>query len=1632
MINTGSIGIIDKSDSSPATVTAGSIGIGAGLTSTGNSVSIGHHSITATNGSFAAGFSSATANNGSIAIGNSGVYADTGSFLLGNNGSTVRRGSLGVVSNSSYISDGSAGIGHGLSLYSGSYSVGAYNYCTQGGFVFGRNSRSENNGITISTSSSSVSTNRSASGSIVKFKNPDNVYVPISGQISEKPGYTITKVRCLNGTVSYNGITCRAVIGQYDSHDSDGYFRPHDPILYNNDTGAYVAQVSKNSIRDSFSGSTVEYWRIINTEGTNYTFLRVDSTNPSSTTTNNLNTLKNYLRIYCRTFTQDGNTYVYADGFNYPTDNLEYSYIDADKCTFNTTDYWNGRMLGYTTDSWHRFTDMGGYDSGIAIGRQAHSGGSSLSLAGNYDSSMSDTIYIGNGVLNYGDGLPNSLTIRVQSNYTHANGNSIAMGNFVTAEGHSIAIGDGVRAYGQSMSIGQSGNTADEYSFAVGRNSNGASDYSLAIGQNGNYASGYSVSIGDSTIASGYSMAVGYCVKATDMSYSFGKYGSAETYSMMLGDSSNAYYNSFVVGRWSKAYDYSFAVGQNARAYNGSMSIGDGTDAYDNGLNIGRWGTARNYSISVGQSNNSNHYSIAMGRENTAGGKDGNNDSQAASIAFGVQNYAYKYAISIGRYNSGYAETLLIGSSNSVPYQDNPYGTLIGHSNQMDASGYNTAIGLYNYSGQEAISLGRSNNVYGWSIGIGVNNSSAYVAGGHATLIGFKNASHSDKEYLNFTASHQTSSHSYLPTYTYYCYSLTQEIYTPDELGVSSGTISSISFNLISTPYTRNLSIYMVNTAKSKFTGSYDWISVSSSNLVYSGSYTFKVGWNTIQLTTPFTLQPGQNLAIIIDDNTGSYQGSSRWETTEADDYTSINVYSDGTNYNPLSPSSYSGTRYATKNTIKLVVDNSTISYPEAELNGRVETNSILMGVLNDSNHYNSILVGVGNTSTAPYVINDGHHYDMADDDGFMIAIGRENKVARNYDIAIGYKSVAQGGENIALQHSHAYGYRNLAVFNSQIKGIGNVGLVESNLKMSYSFIQYEDDLDDYSSVEHNLLFLSNVNQTSKPTYGFLRNVLLHTNLETNCPAVVENFIFGGPGWSKDDYGNNNTKISLTSDNAITGNVVLGSQHNGNAFAVSTHGSIIDNVIVRPSSLTVNTNYAFDHNILIGQPKIDYDTHPLMDISSADTVIKNIVIHGEIKGSGEVFANNIVAGDSQIYSTDTYGVIRNNIVLNGSRLYHTSATSWWSGSSQPTVENIVIGGIAQDTLNSFSMSDPSSGATITNAVRVFNFGDNTITNCGEVHVFGGSNTAYQAKKAFITGDSNSISGSATFMGNTAGELAYSTIFGSYNSITSTDGSDMNNFGTDRNTIIGCQNSITGYSNCDNYILGSQNGISGYNINRCKIFGSRNSIGAKTANYTIIGDVNTVVDNIQWPNPYDAMCGGFVQGTNNTVSDGSNIITMGNGNVSSGHSSVAIGNQLISNQWQTVIGKYNVAIAGPGRIATDNPQDPTKALFIIGNGYSTKDDDDTWMNEQYITRSNAMEVYADGTVKAEAFVTDSDLTMEAGTGIELTEDTQNKKLTVSLDSDMSIIANHPGADGKRYVLECNNGVLSWVEVGATTV
>ena len=170
-----------------------------------------------------------------------------------------------------------------------------------------------------------------------------------------------------------------------------------------------------------------------------------------------------------------------------------------------------------------------------------------------------------------------------------------------------------------------------------------------------------------------------------------------------------------------------------------------------------------------------------------------------------------------------------------------------------------------------------------------------------------------------------TNNGQYLPSYTYYNYSLTQQIYTVAEVG-EAGTITAIAFQVSnSKAATRTLDIYMVPTTKDAFTSTTGWEVLSSAFKVYSGSVSFSAsGWTTITLDTPYEYDGVKNLCVGVVDNTGSYLSSGNYPyfyTYSTSANRAMRVYNDDNAYNVGTSgqiTQYTGTQVQYNNQIKL------------------------------------------------------------------------------------------------------------------------------------------------------------------------------------------------------------------------------------------------------------------------------------------------------------------------------------------------------------------------------------------------------------------------------------------------------------------------------------------------------------------------------------------------------------------------------------------------------------------------------------------------------------------------------------------------------------------------------------------
>ena len=128
------------------------------------------------------------------------------------------------------------------------------------------------------------------------------------------------------------------------------------------------------------------------------------------------------------------------------------------------------------------------------------------------------------------------------------------------------------------------------------------------------------------------------------------------------------------------------------------------------------------------------------------------------------------------------------------------------------------------------------------------------------------------------TIGNGTSTDYYTPIGTYYNYSITEQLYTADEIGMA-GTISSISFDYAGTAAKDfPITVYMANVeAEDLSTG----ISLADAHEVFNGTLSVTgAGWATIELDSPFTYDGTSNLLIGINKDYVYYYSGGNWNHT--------------------------------------------------------------------------------------------------------------------------------------------------------------------------------------------------------------------------------------------------------------------------------------------------------------------------------------------------------------------------------------------------------------------------------------------------------------------------------------------------------------------------------------------------------------------------------------------------------------------------------------------------------------------------------------------------------------------------------------------------------------------------------
>ena len=1041
-----------------------------------------------------------------------------------------------------------------------------------------------------------------------------------------------------------------------------------------------------------------------------------------------------------------------------------------------------------------------------------------------------------------------------------------------------------------------------------------------------------------------------------------------------------------------------------------AVNIGNANTITKEGVNIGKDNTSTRFGISIGQHNQSSDASISLGESviTTAG---------AFALGRSAKAYGESVAIGCGGVNAGYSPEGTTEGSSLVA----GFGHLYAHGRSIlvgiGATNKNTVVSG-NSLGIISDSMNDDNTsstITGRSVGIGYNldvGTKSFVVGYDNTLIRLKAFvfGSGNSEVTGESLAVGVSNSIIGPVSDYNTRALA--------IGFYNNTVNNSAIAI----GTSNRTISNCSVAIGSQLATIDGCSVSlgkdnttiTNNSVAIGNGLYQVSGSSVALGLGSTAQLG---SFVCGNGSQAYSSSF--------------VYGMGTIGYHGSIAMGNGNR-AYKGAIMLGIGNYAYANSTDLYYKNFHANSVIMGFGNQVFNVREQLkqkttcgIAIGSYITAyghnviclgsRHLVGDATNWandtvsGATDNDGFMTAIGYQCEALRNYDFAFGYQSIARGGENVSIQHSSAEGYRNLSMFDSTIYGTANAGIIESKI------VPLTADDQNYGAFTHNFVVNSRAEYSGwggpiDPYEGgghhsFHRNVIFDASLRSESTSTVqENFIFGGSGYQRTSYNTDDTAaIRISAYDGVQSNIILGLHRNSSSHPeinINANNTVMSNFMVLPDATTIQQLGELHQNQFV------FSTVNVTGHSSSSSLEGNIVFRSGITGTIERAAENILFGKSNLsVDTNTIGarLALHNILLSNSNLSSSAYSSFWDGTSQPCSNNVLIGSDGNNILSCFSYTDSSGGATIENALRVYNFGDNYFTRVAHTFTAGNSNTITGVNLSFVGGHGNYVTSTATENGKGISGI---TVLGSQNQVHNTNSTGH----LDRLFIAGDQNNVYNDS-FDNVILGGRNDIQynsstytdespagneAYPTSRVAIIGHLNHVGIKIHDYTILGAHNDVTSTT----PVSA---GLVQGSDNVAANGSNIVILGNGNAATGHNSVAIGAQLISNHWQTVIGKYNSPIAGPDRL-TAPANEGDKALFIVGNGYSTKDDSH-WQDEQYITRSNAMVLYANGDANFSGSIT-------AGN-----------------------IPPAPVADG-RYALNCTvaNGVptYSWVPLGVVTV
>lgn len=978
-----------------------------------------------------------------------------------------------------------------------------------------------------------------------------------------------------------------------------------------------------------------------------------------------------------------------------------------------------------------------------------------------------------------------------------------------------------------------------------------------------------------------------------------------------------------------------------------------------------------------------------------------------------------KFCVYIGKYNSGFNDSYTMGRENySEP------GVNIGYANKIDIEVLETLPGNFNFGKSNVISgnpggvnLGQYNSAFSWGVNLGENNK------GNLAGYNFGNSNSADNASINIGERNNAS----LGSYNIGCNN------TSDSAGYTFGynnSANNASFSIGNYNKTIKAS-YAIGERNSAFNGSY---TIGSSNSAEDGSFIFGKGNKVQGGGLAFGTNTSSYAGFILGDKITANNGS----VAIGSDIIAVNgsIAIGARNYYANEGSFIIGNGNTAIRGTTTIGDSNTATYTDIIGNNNVINKDVIKNSSLSSEDYTkhinydetisirikNFVAGLNNTAdyaknayilgNSNKIISDSADYLNEDNDGYTFIYGWQNSADRNYDMAIGYKSIASGGENIAIgvpfqtitryyndegtlypdtdiTNTLAKGYKNFAL-RGNVTGISNTA-INSNLTGEYIG-------DELGHVTANKLINSFVSATTvkevdyDSDHYFIAGYILNNIIENSNALLTGQYI---------------------NDNQLTNVATLNVSAESFSFNKFYH---TENV--KLTGRHINTNTFLHTNYL--------------NIES-ENLCRNIILNcaesysAKITAS-KIFADNIIAKTDFASTCDSISSINENIIFNS--YINGSATQkyvgWDTYNNCNFTRNFLIGSYLGNYIyNTFSFCDNSNRYTefkLENTIRVFNFGDNNINKSENSFVFGDENKTSAIARTFVFGKRNNIN-KTKLTNDTQDYINDIFVFGYENNVIA-DNNNVTYPILERNRIFGIHNLIKSSEHLnDNLIVGNCNSISynttkptkntiRQNVNfpstpyssesaafatyRNNILGNGNRVSQCITDSLIVGAGNYVFDTTEHsPNMTADYNSIYTLGVGNVAYDGSNQLNIGYNNETSGHFAEAIGDGIIAKGQQLIIGKCNATVDSTNRYSIEYDSSTSSivnieqsgVIFAIGNGtYDYATGTNKWgetvyydknknvipsanvNNEEYITHSNALIVSANGVVSANNYKT----------------------------------------------------------------